>query len=347
MKKLLYYSLFALTLFAVYSCKDDDVKIAVSGLTIDKGSITLVEGETITLTATVTPDNATDKAVSWTSSDASVASVNDGKVTAVKEGEATITARSGFVSVVIWVTVGSHNLYTAKAFSVSATKKVYFSSGNLQYHCKNKEWRFAPFQYYRIGDENENISDDYDGYIDLFGWGTGNNPTLTSKDDNDYATFTDWGTNVDGGNVWQTLTNDEWIYLIKGRENASEKYGVAEVADVQGLILLPDNWVLPAGLSFNSGVASDFGWKFYQTKNNYSSGDWHKMESAGAVFLPTTGSRHGTNVGSGVGECGYYWSSSANNDGNAWDLEFFSDSVGLGYPGDGSFAHSVRLVRPL
>lgn len=347
MKKILFYSLIAFALFAVYSCKDDEETIAVSGLTIDKGSITLVEGETITLTATVTPDNATDKTVSWTTSDASVATVCEGKVSAVKEGEATITAKSGFITVVIWVTVRSHNLYTSKAFSVSATKKVYFSSGNLQYHCKNKEWRFAPFQYYRIGYDNENISDDYDGYIDLFGWGTGNNPTLASANNEDYTTFADWGSKIDGGDVWQTPTSDEWAYLITGRENASEKYGVAEVDGVHGLILLPDDWMLPADLSFCSGVTSEFGEKYYKTKNNYSSGDWHKMESAGAVFLPTTGLRHGTDVGLGVGECGYYWSSSANNDGNAWDLEFFSDSVGLGYPGDGSFAHSVRLVRPL
>ena len=65
--------------------------ITVSEVTLDKASVSLVEGEETTLTATVTPDNATNKKVSWTSSDNNVASVSDGKVTALKPGTATIT----------------------------------------------------------------------------------------------------------------------------------------------------------------------------------------------------------------------------------------------------------------
>ena len=66
--------------------------VAVTGITLDKTSATLTVGGTETLTATVSPDNATDKSVTWTTSDASVATVADGVVTAVGEGEATITA---------------------------------------------------------------------------------------------------------------------------------------------------------------------------------------------------------------------------------------------------------------
>ena len=66
--------------------------VAVNGVSLSKTSLTLVEGNSETLTATVTPSNATNKAVSWKSSDASVASVdNNGKVSAVKAGSATIT----------------------------------------------------------------------------------------------------------------------------------------------------------------------------------------------------------------------------------------------------------------
>ena len=58
--------------------------------------------------------------------------------------------------------------------------------------------------------------------IDLFGWGTGANPTKNSADYNDYSTFTDSGTNpiTNGGNqanMWRTLTNDEWNYLFNAR----------------------------------------------------------------------------------------------------------------------------------
>ena len=66
--------------------------VAVTGVTLNKTSLNLVEGDSETLTATVAPSNATNKTVSWKSSDASTASVdNSGKVTAVKAGSATIT----------------------------------------------------------------------------------------------------------------------------------------------------------------------------------------------------------------------------------------------------------------
>ena len=67
--------------------------VAVTGITLDQEAIQLKAGKTKQLTATVTPDNATNKTVAWSSSDESVATVSeDGTVTAVAEGTATITA---------------------------------------------------------------------------------------------------------------------------------------------------------------------------------------------------------------------------------------------------------------
>ncbi|MBQ8070492.1 MAG: Ig-like domain-containing protein [Bacteroidales bacterium] len=82
--------------------------IAVTDITLDKTSIALKEGESSVLTATVKPDNATDKTVSWTSSNPDIASVADGKVTAIKEGEATITATAGEKSATCKVTVSKN-----------------------------------------------------------------------------------------------------------------------------------------------------------------------------------------------------------------------------------------------
>ena len=65
--------------------------IAVEGVTLDKESVDLTVGGDITLTATVKPDDATDKEVSWTTSNDKVATVENGKVTAVGAGDATIT----------------------------------------------------------------------------------------------------------------------------------------------------------------------------------------------------------------------------------------------------------------
>lgn len=65
---------------------------AVTGVSLNKTVLSLVEGNSDTLTATVTPTDATNKTVSWKSSDTGVATVSNGKVTAVSAGTATITA---------------------------------------------------------------------------------------------------------------------------------------------------------------------------------------------------------------------------------------------------------------
>ena len=85
------------------------VKIPVESITLDKTSLTLKVGATAVLTATVKPDDATDKTVTWSSSDNSVATVDKtGKVTAVKEGETVITAKAGDKTASCKVTVNNY-----------------------------------------------------------------------------------------------------------------------------------------------------------------------------------------------------------------------------------------------
>ena len=79
--------------------------VDVSSVTLSKSELTLTEGESETITATVKPDDATDKTVSWSSSDPAVATVDGGKITAVKEGTATITAKAGDKTATCKVTV--------------------------------------------------------------------------------------------------------------------------------------------------------------------------------------------------------------------------------------------------
>ena len=69
--------------------------IEVTSVSLNKTSLTLEIGESETLTATVMPSNATDKSVTWTSSDQAVATVANGKITAVGSGTAMITATTG------------------------------------------------------------------------------------------------------------------------------------------------------------------------------------------------------------------------------------------------------------
>ena len=249
----------------------------------------------------------------------------------------------------------------AGKFSVSATTQVQFSQGNLQYQASTHTWRFAENQYDLIGSANSNIAADYSGWIDLFGWGTGDNPTNKSTDGSDYSIFPDWGVNAisNGGNTantWRTLTTDELVYLFQTRTNAATLFGFGSVNGVNGTILLPDNWTTPSGVSFTASTAhttqepATNGTVFSNSNGNnfshntYTVAQWSQMESAGAVFLPAAGDRYGTDVGS-VGSSGFYWSLTPDGASYACSLEFGSYGLNPQHLYPRSCGFSVRLVR--
>ena len=104
------------------SCTEEPTPIAVTSITLDSTSMTLIEGDTQKLTATVSPSNAENKAVIWTSSNSAVASVKEGTVTALKVGEATITAKSddGGKTATCKVTVNA-KVYPVESVSLDKT----------------------------------------------------------------------------------------------------------------------------------------------------------------------------------------------------------------------------------
>lgn len=202
---------------------------------------------------------------------------------------------------------------------------------------------------------NEAIGNDYDGWIDLFGWGTGSTPTLSATDTQQYLTYHEWGNNTIQTSTcagWRTLTNEEYVYLFHDRANAATLFGLGSVNGVNGVILLPDNWSTPAGLSFTASATRGLEWNgtYYfneqadnYTHNTYTEAEWARMESAGAVFLPAAGYREGTLV-SLVGKAIDYWSASLHGtmaggiSGNSKRLHPQSD-------GDLYYGDCVRLVK--
>lgn len=215
-------------------------------------------------------------------------------------------------------------------FSVGDEKYVIFSKGNLQYQPSTDKWRFAEHQYDVYGrSAKDNIGSS--GWIDLFAWGTGDDPMFVGDYDNYKTYFTDWGNNQIGNDspyTWRTLTAEEWEYLLSGRLNSQALWGLAKVNNIEGLIILPDNFESPKGIAFNSGNKDG-----YQT-NVYTPTEWEKMEKAGAIFLPAN---------DGYGS---YWSSTAYEQRYAYSWSFDDDL----YPQSTSTRYdgfSVRLVQDL
>ena len=97
----------SVTLRAPTGSSGGETDVAVKSVSLDKTSLTLVEGNSETLTATVTPDNAINKTVTWSSSNTAVATVENGVVKAVSAGTVTITATAGGKSATCAVTVSA------------------------------------------------------------------------------------------------------------------------------------------------------------------------------------------------------------------------------------------------
>ena len=197
-------------------------------------------------------------------------------------------------------------------FSVAKDKQVSFSQGNLQYIQSANLWLFADNQYDYIGEGN--IKDNQlANRIDLFGWSGKNSKApwgiSTSNKNADYVgEFLDWGTNAiqgDMANTWRSMSADEWMYIFHGRKHAESLFACAQVNGISGVVLLPDDWILPEGLSFIPSATKGLTWNtlydgsygdantaysHYQD-NSYTLEQWQKMEDAGAVFLPAAGYR--------------------------------------------------------
>ena len=282
------------------------------------------------------------------------------------------------------VTVQPTNLWSGALrgkFSVSSSKKVYFSQGNLQATTTDNgttwTWRFATNQWDYIGNAASNTSINgngtvsANGTVDLFGWvgasstwtggaqyGISNSTTTNSTDGygnvvGEYLK-SDWGNLAisNGGNAtnsgWFTLTSAEWTYLF-GTDSSNKRtttsgilFAKAKVNGKSGVVLLPDDWSSSYyTLSSTNTTGADF------TTNSITADDWtSQFEAHGAVFLPAAGYRNGSTVNS-AGSNGRYWSSSPNasNVRNAYIVYFNSGSLNPASNDLRCLGYSVRLVR--
>ena len=251
-------------------------------------------------------------------------------------------------------------------FSVSSTKKVYFSKGNLQAtttdHWSSWTFSFMEHQYSTV-ETNANPYCDENYFnkdtVSLFGWATSGynhgatyyQPYNTNAGAINYYAYgdepynlydqtgkADWGFNAisNGGDTdnsgWRTLTKDEWVYLFDHHE-----WGAHTVHGQNGIIILPDR--MRSATGFTSGWAN---W------TSVSDADWDAMEAAGAVFLPAAGGR-GEKIVSNFGNTLYYWSSTRSPEhqelANCLHFAKYMDAFYPDSSTDRSNGLSVRLVK--
>ena len=251
-------------------------------------------------------------------------------------------------------------------FSVAPDRQVWFSQGNLQYRATTDTWCFASHQWEFVGPGNDKAAADYDGWIDLFGWGTSGRdhgainyqpwckiPDTKSNilyhaygnpdaDLNDGTGEADWGYNAigNGGNqegLWRTLAIDEWTYLLCSRNTASGfRFVMAKVDGKIGMVVFPDRWKSSV-YAFNAvNAMADC------SSNIVSRNDWTEvLEPAGAVFLPMAGER----LIDGMHENFGSYASSTVAASNDWRIVVTGGGWWVSTEGHFGDANSVRLVR--
>ena len=264
-------------------------------------------------------------------------------------------------------------------FSVSDSTKVHFSQGNLQYQASTNTWRFAEHQFDIVGFDNENISEKYTGWIDLFGFGTsgykGRMPYMTSTIYADYIIaksefpyrrnynpnlgidFVDldngngqkydwgWGFCLSDGGMEQYIEGCCWRTLTRSEWNyliSERKKAEKKIgnARVNGVYGLV---LLPDKWKTPQGLVFK-----HSNPNEYSESEWEQMEANGAVFLHAAGSRNGNFLppGDAFGRFfgGAYWSSTIAEFKYSYALWFDEDEYDYGRV-PMSIGLSVRLVQ--
>ena len=323
MKKI--YSLMLLCaaiVFATGCSKDDDstsTPVSVSGVTLDKTTLSIEVGGTSTLTATVSPDNAADKSVAWSSDKTDIATVKDGVVTAVAAGTATITVTSvadATKKATCTVTVEAPNYIEVNGIKVAVGNLVAKAGGGCEIGKSTDGGLFFQFG-------------------SLIGWSTEEPLTIVVRP-NGFNGKEGW---AETGKIWQSAT-DNVPFTVKDSGSDNEKAGIGDPCRYY----LGDPWRLP--------TKDEYATLFNNTTTNWAgSGGWSWNSASksathtdGSAF-PASGFRsydYGLLLSVGMGGC--YWSASP-YDIHGYYLAFYSFTVKPSYDDARSFGFSVRCVK--
>ena len=251
--------------------------------------------------------------------------------------------------------------YLPGIYSVSASKKVMFSSGNLLWTGGSRTSTASENRNYWIFNQNQY---DLGGFVDFnhnttgssnyFSWynSDNTNSTILVHDNSSFnGTPYDWGDLFNDPNDvhWCTLTKDEWKYLMVSRQVNFHHYAFGRINTgtnnyVNGLILFPDQFTWPTSVTHQP---TTFDGAAAYSNASYTVAEWSLLEEAGCVFLPAgghVGFNGSTPSISSVGSEGNYWTKTGDS-GNSVFYCNFTENNNPNYPsGHGGTGRYVRLV---
>ena len=279
--------------------------IPVESVSLNKTGIEIVIGVAQTLIATVLPENAADKSVTWASSDESIAAVSsDGVVTGVAVGSAviTVTTRDGGKKATCTVSVSESTVPVPEAIDLGLPSGLKWASFNLG-ASKPEE------------------------YGDYYAWGE-TEPYYSSLDP------LTWKEGKEGGYTWSSY---KWcmgaLYtMTKYCTNSGYGYNgftdgktVLDPGDDAAHVNLGGSWRMPTDAEWTE-LIDKCTWTW--TTQNGVKGYIVTGPNGNTLFLPAAGHRHLTSLYM-VGSGGYYWSSSLDTDRSDSARNLFFNSIYL------------------